>query len=78
MRTTIDIRDEVLEKVRNYAKARSISNGEAASDILERGFTATVPTKWENGILIFVPGSEGVVTLEHTLRLEDELEDELF
>jgi hypothetical protein len=76
MRTTLDIRDDVLEKVKEYAVARSISNGAAASEILERGLNAEVPTKWENGILIFSPGPAGAVTAEHVMQLKDEMESE--
>ena len=75
MRTTLNIRDDVLRQVKEYAAARSISNGAAASDILERGLNAEVPTKWENGILIFAPGPDSeMITLEHALRIEDESE----
>jgi hypothetical protein len=77
MRTTIDIRDDVLQRVKEYAAARSISNGAAASEVLERGFNAEVPTKWENGILIFSPGPAGAVTAEHVMKLKDDLEGEL-
>lgn len=78
MRTTLDIRDEVLEKVKKYAAARSISKGAAVSDVLERGFNAEVPTKWENGILVFDPGPGAeIVTLEHALAIKDAMEDEL-
>jgi hypothetical protein len=78
MRTTIDIRDDVLERVKEYAAARSISNGAAVSEVLERGLNAEVPTKWENGFLVFDPGpSAEIVTLEHTLALEDAMEDEV-
>ena len=77
MRTTIDIRDDVLERVKEYAAARSISNGAAVSEVLERGLNAEVPTKWENGILIFSPGPSGAVTAEHVMKLKDEMESEL-
>jgi len=77
MRTTLDIRDDLLEQVKEYAAARSISNSAAASDILERGLNAEVPTKWENGILIFSPGPGGAVTAEHVMKLKDEMEGEL-
>jgi hypothetical protein len=78
MRTTVEIRDDVLARVREYAAARSINNGTAISDILERGLDAEVPTKWENGILIFAPGPAGAVTAEHVMRLKDEMESELW
>ena len=77
MRTTLDIRDDVLERVKQYAAARSISKGAAVSDVLERGFNAEVPTKWENGILIFSPGPGGAVSAEHVMKLKDEMEGEL-
>jgi hypothetical protein len=77
MRTTLDIRDDVLKKVKEYAAARSLSNGAAVSEVLERGFNAEVPTKWENGILVFSPGPSGAVTLEHVMKLKDELESDL-
>ena len=78
MRTTLDIRDDILKQVREYAAARSISYGEAASEVLERGFNAPVPTKWENGILIFAPGPDAeVLTVERALAIKDALEDEL-
>jgi hypothetical protein len=77
MRTTLDIKDEILERVKEYAAARSISQGAAVSEVLERGFNADVPTKWENGILIFAPGPAGAVTAEHVMKLKDEMESEL-
>jgi hypothetical protein len=76
MRTTLDIKDEVLERVKEYAAARSISQGAAVSEVLERGLNAEVPTKWENGILIFSPGPAGAVTAEHVMKLKDEMESE--
>jgi hypothetical protein len=78
MRTTLDIRDDVLARVKEYAEARSISNGNAVSEILARGLDAEVPTKWENGILIFAPGPAGAVTTEHVMKLKDEMESELW
>ncbi|HWE83470.1 MAG TPA: hypothetical protein VG267_00895 [Terracidiphilus sp.] len=78
MRTTLDIRDEVLEKVKAYAAARSISNGAAISELAERGLKADVPTRWENGLLVFDPGPEGAVTAEHVMKLKDDLESELW
>ncbi len=78
MRTTLDIRDDVLERVKRYAAARSISQGTAVSDVLDRWFNAGPPTRWENGLLIFDPGPDAErITLERTLELEDALEDEL-
>ena len=77
MRTTLEIDDDVLAEVKEYAAARSISNGAAATEIMARGLRAVVPTKWKNGILIFSPGPEGAVTAEHVQNLIDEMEGEL-
>ena len=44
----------------------------------ERGLNAEVPTKWENGILIFSPGPDSeMITLEKALAVKDAMESEL-
>ncbi len=74
MRTTIDIKDKVLQRVKEYAEARSISNGAAATELLERGLNARLGIRYEEGVALFdVPEESPVVSLENTLRLEDEL-----
>jgi hypothetical protein len=73
MRTTMDIRDEVLAEVKAYAAARSISNGAAASELIQRGLQAEILTKWENGLLVFDPGPSGAVNTEGVMRLKDDL-----
>ena len=74
MRTTIDIKDQVLQRVKEYAAARSISNGAAATELLERGLNARLGIRYEEGVALFdVPEESPVVSLENTLRLEDEL-----
>jgi hypothetical protein len=78
MRTTLNIEDEVLNEVKAYARARSIPAGEAASELIQRGLRAPVPTKWENGLLIFAPGpGSETITLERALEMKDAMEDEL-
>jgi hypothetical protein len=74
LRTTIDIKDQVLQRVKEYAAARSISNGAAATELLERGLNARLGIRYEEGVALFdVPEESPVVSLENTLRLEDEL-----
>jgi hypothetical protein len=74
LRTTLDINDQVLERVKEYAAARSISNGAAATEILERGLNARMGIRYEDGVAVFdVPDKSPVVSLQETLRLEDEL-----
>ena len=78
MRTTIDIRNKVLERVKEYAAGRAVSRGQAVSDLLERSLNADLPTVWENGLLVFNPGTGSeTLTLERTLQLEDAMESEL-
>jgi hypothetical protein len=78
MRTTLDIRDDVLKRMKDYAAARSISYGEAATEIMEQGLNAEIPTKWKNGILVFAPGPGAErITLEKSLAMKDAMEDEL-
>jgi hypothetical protein len=74
MRTTLDIQDDVLELVKHYAVARSMPAGAAASYLLRQALNRPLGTRVENGFEVFdVPGDSPIVTLEHTLRLEDEL-----
>jgi len=74
MRTTLEIRDDVLERVKEYASIRSISYGAAASEILEKGLKSRVGVRYEAGVPVFdVPAGSPTVTLEQTLKLEDEL-----
>ena len=74
MRTTLNINDDVLEQVKQYAAARSMPAGEAASYLLNQALNKPLGTRFENGFEVFdVPDDSPIVTLEHTLRLEDEL-----
>jgi hypothetical protein len=74
MRTTLNIADEVLEQVKQYAASRSMPTGEAASYLLNQALNKPMGTRIENGFEVFdVPGDSPIVTLEQTLRLEDEL-----
>lgn len=74
MRTTLDIQDDVLKQVRNYAVARSMPTGAAASYLLQQALNRPLGTRVEDGFEVFdVPDDSPMITLEHTLRLEDEL-----
>jgi hypothetical protein len=75
MRTTLDIRDDVLEQVKQYAAARSLSTGEATSLLLNRALKQPTPVRKDGHFYVFSPGEdEEAVTLEHALRIEDESE----
>jgi negative regulator of replication initiation len=71
VRTTINLDDEVLGLAKNYAASRSVSLGEAVSELIRRGLKAPCPTRRVNGLLIFDP-PPGLpeVTTEHIKRLE--------
>ena len=73
MRTTVDIEDEVLDEVKQYARARTMPAGKAMSYLLKQALHKPLGTRVEDGFVVFdVPEDSPVVTLEHTLRLEDE------
>jgi len=74
MRTTWNIDDEVQREVKEYAEARSIPAGEAASLLIRRGLHAKIGTRRERGVLVFdIPADSPVVTYEHVQKLIDEL-----
>jgi hypothetical protein len=74
MRTTLNISDDVLQQVKQFAAARSMPTGAAASYLLKRALERPLGTRIEDGFEVFdVPEDSPIVTLEHTLRLEDEL-----
>jgi hypothetical protein len=74
MRTTWNIDDAVLEEVKQYARARAMPAGEAATYLLKESLHRPLGTRIENGFTVFdVPEDSPIVTLEHTMRLEDEL-----
>jgi hypothetical protein len=76
MRTTLDIAEDALEAIKARAAAREISMGAAATELVRCGVHAPVPTRWENGLLVFDPGPGGAVTVEHVQKLIDQMEDE--
>ena len=59
MRTTLNIEDEALAKLKKYAEERRLSLGEAASTLIDRGIEATPKFKTRNGFALFdlPPGS---------------------
>jgi hypothetical protein len=74
LRTTLKIDDEVLKEVKQYAAARSMATGEATTYLLRQALNKPIGTRLENGFEVFdVPEDSPIVTLEHTLRLEDDL-----
>ncbi len=75
MRTTMNIRDSVLEGIREFAAARSISTGEATSILAERALRQSTPVRKDGYFYVFAPdGASEPMTLEHALQVEDESE----
>lgn len=75
MRTTLNFTDDAIEMVKSFATARSISAGEAASILVERGYKQSTPVRRDGSFYVFYPGDDAsVVTLEHALKIEDESE----
>jgi hypothetical protein len=75
MRTTLHLDEDAHEMIRQFAEARSVALGEAASELVRRGFTSPTPTKVVNGFVVFdVPPDGPRITSE---RVRELLEDEL-
>ena len=74
MRTTLDIDDDVLEAVKEHAKAKDVTAGRLVSDIIRKEFTrpADASLVRRNGFWV-LPRRGGVITSELVKRLaEDE------
>ena len=75
MRTTLNLDDDVLELLKDYADRRSVGLGKAASDLVRRGLTAPVQTRMVNGFhVVVLPENSRKVTSEKVKQL---LEDEI-
>jgi hypothetical protein len=77
MRTTLEIRDSVLQAAREEAARRNTSVGEVISNWAERGIYAPLTlqqprAEYKSGIRQ-LPGREDVITNEHINKLRDEL-----
>jgi hypothetical protein len=74
MRTTLALDDDVFQEIRQYAEARAIPLGRAASELLRRGLAQPFPTRTVNGLLVFdLPANSPCVTTERVKQLESEL-----
>ncbi|MGO9085341.1 MAG: hypothetical protein ACLQBK_08955 [Candidatus Sulfotelmatobacter sp.] len=75
MRTTLNLDDDVLAFLKEYAGNRSVALGKAASDLMRRGLQAPVQTRMVNGFCtVVLPDETPEVTSEHVKKL---LEDEI-
>jgi len=75
MRTTLNLSEDALEQVKQFAAARSLSLGEATSVLVIRGAKQRTPVRMDGHFFVFSPSEDAeAVTLEHALRIEDESE----
>jgi hypothetical protein len=73
MRTTINLDDDVVSAVKQYAESRALGLGKAVSELVRRGITAPLPTCTVNGLLVFdVPPDSPRVTTKKVRELEAE------
>lgn len=73
MRTTINLDDDVVPAVKQYAESRAVSIGRAVSDLVRKGINATLPIRMVNGIPVFVlPSGSPKVTSQQVRELLDE------
>lgn len=83
MRTTVDLRDDLLQATREEAARSQTPMGEVLSNWAERGRYAPVATSLNvspnlptqvtvNGFRVMLPKRREVVTVDHVKRLMDE------
>lgn len=77
MRTTLNIEQEALAAIKQYAEARHISLGQAASDLVHRGAEGLPKFKTKNGWALLEPAPESPpLTLEAMEQWKNEDNDE--
>ncbi len=71
MRTTLNIEDDALLVIKKYAEDRSISLGQAASDLVHRGAESLPEFKMKNGWVVFeIPPGVPPITNETLAEAE--------
>jgi hypothetical protein len=76
MRTTINIDDDALYLARELAEARGVSLGDAASFLIRRGLSVSLPHQERNGFALFNVATEissfGLEDVERAVEQEDQ------
>ena len=73
MRTTLNLDDDVLSAVKNYAEDRSLALGAAVSELVRRGLTLPRGTRVMNGVRVFdLPQDSPRVTSKRVREIETE------
>jgi hypothetical protein len=74
MRTTINLPDDVYRCAQALASAKRITLGEAVAEMVRRGLSLPPAVDRKRRFPRFDQEPDGeIITLEHTLQLEDEL-----
>ena len=75
MRTTLNLDDDVLQLLKNYASDRSIPLGEAASELVRRGLETPVQMRMEKGFYVVdLPKGDRKVS---SARVKELLEEDI-
>ena len=73
MRVTINLDDDALEYLDQFANGRPMSRGRAASELIRRGFNRPLVTHMVNGLhVVTVPPGSPTITSERIRELEEE------
>jgi hypothetical protein len=73
MRTTINLDDDALRLVKQYAELRSLALGKAVSELVRRAFSTAPKTRTVNGLAVFdLPEDSEPVTTKRVKELEAE------
>lgn len=73
LRTTLNMDDGILKKVKACANDRSLGLGKAVSQLVRRGLAAQSATRTLNGLQVFdLPEDSPIVSAEDVRRLEDQ------
>lgn len=74
MRTTVNLDDDVMTAVRQYAESRSVALGKAVSELVRRGLSLNRPIRFVNGLpVVELPPDSPRVTSKKVRELEAEL-----
>ncbi len=73
MRTTVDLKEDILLAAKEIAKQRGSTVGQVLSDLVWQALTKQVPMATKHGLPLFpVKSKASVVTMELINRLRDE------
>lgn len=73
MRVTINLDDDALAYIDQFAQGRPMSRGRAASELIRRGVSRPAPTHLADGLRIFSSSKHGSrVTAQHVRDLDSE------